>query len=227
MPLAELQQVRTIAKLGTRGKDVEALTRASFRYYEDWAGLALFERRGTARRESYETWDRARVKAIQKLEGLPQTGVIGPYTFGVLLDHMDSRSRALYLEYARSVKPKPAPLVEPNQGWSSLNRILWPAYSEGRRRGFFDLGTYNPRSRLPSGRPSDHAVLPAMAFDLGVSPATGWNNAKARAYAWWTSGRPEVEYTILGDRIWRGRSRVWGAYYNGGHLNHVHVSGWR
>lgn len=118
-------------------------------------------------------------------------------------------------------------LIKPNQGWSSLHKSLWEAYSNGRRRGLTDLGTYNPDSRLPSGAPSDHAVLPAYAFDLGIEPDTGWANLKARAYAIWTAGRPEVEYTILGNRIWRGRFKVWGTYYSGGHLNHVHVSGWR
>lgn len=227
MGTADIQQVRTISKVPTFGKDVEALTRAQFRYFEDWPGLAAFHARSDLVRRTYDPWDRDRTKAIQKIEGLPQTGAIGPYTFGVLLDHFDMRARALYLEYARSLKPKPAPLVEPNQGWGSLHRVLWPAYSEGRRRALSDLGTYNPDSLLPSGAPSDHAVLPAMAFDLGIEPDTGWQNLKARGYAIWTSGRGEVEYTILGNRIWSGRFRFWGRYRFGGHLNHVHVSGWR
>lgn len=224
--LADIAQVRTISKLGTTGADVEALTRASFRYFEDWAGLAAFDKQPARRKRRYDRWDRDRVKRIQKLEQLPQSGAIGPYTFGVLLDHMDIRARALYVQYARSVR-RPSRLVEPKQGWGSLNRILWPAYSEARRRyGFTDLGTYNSASKLPSGAPSDHAVLPAMAFDVGF-PGGGWANLKARAFAIWTAGRPEVEYTIVGDRIWSARWKVWGSYRYGGHLSHVHVSGWR
>lgn len=224
MPLEETPLIRTISRIGTYGKDVEALTRAQFRYFQDWDGLSGFSKRSTVQRRTYDPWDLQRTKRIQNIEKIPQTGTIGPRTYGVLLDSMDSLALSLMAEYAESVRPK---LIEPNQGWHSLHSSLWRAYSEGRHRGLLDYGTYNPASRLPSGRLSDHAVLPAYAFDLGFTPTTGWNNLKARAYAIWTAGRPEVEYTILGNRIWRGRFRVWGAYYNGGHLNHVHVSGWR
>jgi hypothetical protein len=97
----------------------------------------------------------------------------------------------------------------------------------GRHRfGLTDLGTYNPASRLPSGAPSDHAVHPAMAFDLGITPATGWANLKARAYVLWAAHQGEVEYVILGDRIYFGATS-WRRYTAGGHLNHVHVSGRR
>lgn len=224
MPVEETPLVRTVSRVGTYGKDVEALTRAQFRYLQNWDGLSRFSKQPLLQRRTYDPWDVQRTKQIQKLEGIDQTGTIGPRTYGVLLDSMDSLALQLMREYAESVAPK---LVEPRQGFHSLSPSLWQAFSEGRRRGLSDLGTYNPDSRLPSGRPSDHAVYPAMAFDLGIDPDTGWNNLKGRAYAIWTAGRPEVEYTILGNRIWRGRYRVWGSYYNGGHLNHVHVSGWR
>lgn len=226
MALGKLTLVRTIAKIGTSGADVEALTRASFRYLEDWAGLASFDKQPARRKRRYDRWDRDRVKRIQKLADLPQTGVIGPYTFGVLVDHMDIRARALYVQYARSVKPKPARLVEPQQGFGALHQVLWPAFSEGRRRGLTDLGVYNP-SAANKAMNSDHAVYPSFAFDLGFSPQTGWQHLKARAFAIWTAGRPEVRYTILGDRIYSSRYKVWGRYYRGGHLGHVHVSAWR
>lgn len=135
-----------------------------------------------------------------------------------------ARKRDLLL---RDLEPPVVQLVEPKQGFESLHRSLWQAFSEGRRRGLTDLGTYNPESQLPSGAPSDHAVYPAYAFDLGIDPDTGWANLKARAYAIWTAGRPEVEYVILGNRIWTSRTKFWGSYYNGGHMNHVHVSGHR
>lgn len=224
MPLEDVPLIRTISRVGTYGKDVEALTRAQFRYFQDWDGLSAFAKRSTIQRRTYDPWDLQRTKRIQNIEKIPQTGTIGPRTYGVLLDSMDSLALDLMRQYRDDIAPK---LVEPRQGFHSLSSTLWRAFSEGRHRGLSDLGTHNPASRLPSGRPSDHAVYPAMAFDLGIEPDTGWNNLKARAYAVWTSGRPEVEYTILGNRIWRGRYKVWGSYYSGGHLNHVHVSGWR
>ena len=222
--LEETPLVRTVGRIGTYGKDVEAITRAQFRYLGDWTGLSEFHERTALQRRTWDPWDRARMKRIQNIEKIPQTGTVGPRTYGVLLDHMDSLALKLMAEYADSVKPK---LIEPLQGFESLTSTLWDVFSAGRSRGLTDLGTFNQNSRLPSGRPSDHAVWPAFAFDLGIEPDTGWNNLKARAYAIWTAGRREVEYTILGNRIWRGRYKVWGDYWSGGHLNHVHVSGWR
>ena len=107
---------------------------------------------------------------------------------------------------------------------ASLHHSLWESYAEALRTpGLFSLGTYNPDSRLPSGLPSDHAVYPAYAFDIGFDPDTGWNNPVARAYAEKTAKRPEVEYVILGNRI--HINGAWKAYSGGGHLNHIHVSG--
>ena len=119
-------------------------------------------------------------------------------------------------------------MVEPKQGFDSLHRSLWEAYSIGRKApyNFTDLGTYNPSSRLPGGGISDHAVNPAYAFDLGFTPASGWANLSARDYSNKMAGRPEVEYVICGNRIW-SVSQGWHAYGSGGHENHVHVSGRR
>lgn len=116
-----------------------------------------------------------------------------------------------------------AALVEPKQGFASLERSLWPAYSLGRRLGLADRGTYNPSATLPEGGKSDHAYYPARAFDLGFLPPVGYLHPIARTFFEAMIGRPEVNYVILGDVLWsqaRGRRR----YTAGGHLDHVHVS---
>lgn len=115
-------------------------------------------------------------------------------------------------------------MIEPRQGWSSLDPSLHGLFSLGRTMGLSDLGTYNPSSRLPGGGVSDHARSPALAFDLGVTPAVGMAHPLGRTFFEAMVGRPEVNYVILGDTIWsrdKGRHR----YTAGGHLNHVHVSG--
>ena len=44
-------------------------------------------------------------------------------------------------QLAAAYKAKHGALVEPVQGFDSLAKILWLAYSMGRQRGFTDLGT--------------------------------------------------------------------------------------
>lgn len=136
--------------------------------------------------------------------------------------YFDAYGRWRYRLY-RPPAPKPK-LIAPLQGWASLDQRLWDHFSQGRLLGFSDLGTYNPASRLPSGAPSDHAVFPARAYDLGISPAIGYANPKARAYFNSLIGDPDIEYVILGDKIW-SRARGLHAYTSGGHQNHIHVSG--
>jgi len=70
-------------------------------------------------------------------------------------------------------------------------------------------------------------VYPAVAFDLGFTPYTGFDNDKARAYVLKVVQNPAVEYAILGDRIWTNDGRGWHTYSAGNHMNHVHVSGIR
>lgn len=155
---------------------------------------------------------------------------VGPFRqddLDSLWDKADRYARWVYRVWSA---PKPPPkLVEPNQGFHSLSRSLWTAYSLCRNSGsqFIDLGTYNPASNLPSGAPSDHSVYPACAFDIGIEPDTGWNNLKARALVIKLVRLPEVRYVILGNRIWTDWRKVWGAYHSGGHMNHIHVSGYR
>lgn len=214
-----------ILKLGvTSGKDIEGVTRAMLRYLDDGKNWRTFYASLPVVRRYYGPAKVNLAKRSAVKAGLPQYGVVGPQLETALrkAQAFDEKANQLLDEYAESIEPK---LVEPKQGWGSLHRSLWPAYSIGRRAGFSDLGTYNSLSRLPSGRPSDHAVYPAMAFDLGIDPDTGWNNIKARYYVQKIVRLVEVEYVILGNRIWVNRG--WGTYRFGGHLNHVHVSGKR
>lgn len=139
-----------------------------------------------------------------------------------LLRYFDGKAHDSYREYHPAPPPPPPPvLVEPNQGWNSLAKYLWDEYSAGRNAGMSDLGTYNPASRLPSGRPSDHAVYPARAFDLGFSP---YPNRVAYNFFKEMAGDPEINYVIYGSLIW-SRARGLHRYTSGGHYNHVHISG--
>jgi hypothetical protein len=206
-------------KRGNRGKDVEAAKRGVYRFLGT-GELTSLSKQPEFVRQFYGPFFVQHVKKAQKKLGLPQTGVFGPATQKKIMPYLD--------DYAKSLlRPKAAPkpkLVAPNQGYGSLTSRLWEAYSLGRNMGMSDLGTYNPASRLPSGRRSDHAYLPAKAFDLGISPDTGYQNPVARKFFHEMIGRPEVEYVILGNKIW---SRAGGLrnYSHGGHENHVHVSG--
>jgi hypothetical protein len=171
------------------------------------------------------------VSVLQRLAGIkPATGYMGQATLDLLWEHADAYSRWVYRTWKAPpppVTPAPETLIEPVQGFPSLHRSLHEAYSVGRRMGLSDLGTHNPASTLPSGAPSDHAVFPALAFDLGIEPDTGWENATARGFFMSMMGRAEVEYVILGDRIWSRPRSSEGIrrYTGGGHENHVHVSG--
>lgn len=139
-----------------------------------------------------------------------------------------------YAELLRRYRAKHRNLVEPRQGFESLDPSLWLAYSMGRKRGFTDLGTY-------ANKPGDHGYYPALAFDLGRRDRffnKGWNYIKARRLAklYVEHHRAlNIDYVILGMRIW---SR-WGATqkkwdeqngwhpYQGdrSHMFHIHVSG--
>lgn len=225
--------VRRIVRPGMRGLDVHAAKRAIARLLQDGRLTRLEGRRkgeteeqAERRRETFQPSYVADVKLAQLRAGLPMSGVIGPELEKFLHANGFYDARALELErrYADSLKPK---LVRPRQGWSSLHRSLWEVYSVGRSApySFSDLGTYNPASRLPSGRPSDHSVHPAVAFDLGIDPDLGWAHELGREYVLRVAREPEVEYVILGDRIVFGRTIR--RYSAGGHLNHIHVSGVR
>lgn len=173
------------------------------------------------------------ISVVQRFNDItPATGNMGQATLDALWQYADAYSKWVYRTWtAPEPKPIPPPPIEPTQGWASLHRSLHAAYSLGRGEGygFSDLGTYNPASKLPSGAPSDHALYPALAFDLGIDPDTGYSHPAARAYFHSMIGRPEVGYVILGDRIWSRARAAEGVrrYTGGGHMNHLHVSGVR
>lgn len=195
---------------GSTGKAVEAAKRGVARYRKD-----KYERLPSSR--IFGPFFTKKVKEFQKDKGILASGTVGPRTWKALDQYLDTRARELL------APPKPT-LVEPKQGFNSLHRSLWEAYSIGRNMGLTDLGTYNPASRLPGGGKSDHAQYPALAFDLGFSPQTGYGNFTARQFFLKMVDRPEVEYVILGNKIW-SKSRGLHQYTAGGHMNHVHVSG--
>lgn len=169
------------------------------------------------------------MKILQGANHIQQTGNMGAETFDLLWNsYADAYAKYAYrLWTAPKPKPIPPPEIVPIQGWSSLHSSLHQDFSLGRNMGLSDLGTYNENSNLPSGGPSDHAVWPSFAFDLGVEPDSGWNNDVGRSFFLTMMGKPEVEYVILGNRIWSRPRASEGirSYYGGGHDNHVHVSG--
>lgn len=190
-----------------RESGIEGALRSGNAYDIIWQGLAGY---------TGETWPNAPV--VRKYKA----AFDARYREGVLQAIRDAGAPDVPIPS----DPSSRNLVEPNQGFDSLHRNLWVPYSIGRSRpyNFTDLGTHNPASRLPGGGLSDHAINPARAFDLGITPATGWNNLLARQYVQSMANRDEIEYVILGNAIW-SRSRGWHAYTSGGHENHVHVSG--
>lgn len=209
----------------SRGRDVYVVKRALRKFaFVEGAGDDFLKPRTGGFDEVYNTRTADAVEQFQKWKKLDTDGIYGQRTHDALWPYFDLYGRWTY----RRFKP-PIPrteYVEPKQGFASLSRELWELFSIGRQDpySFSDLGTYNPASRLPSGAPSDHALLPAKAFDLGIRPTTGWDNQLARQYFWEAVGRPEVHYVILGNRIWSKEKGVH-SYTGGGHENHVHVSG--
>lgn len=211
-------------RVGTTGLDVEGCRRALIRYLQTGT-LAQFTAKPERERQTMDEWAIKHLELAQAKAGLPVDRVLGPKVETALraAGAFDAFADSLLIRYAQEqAEPN---LVEPRQGWNSLHRSLWPIYSFGRHAGLSDLGTHNPASRLPSGRPSDHAVLPAYACDLGIDPDTGWNHPAGRAVFMKAMADPGVEYVILGNRIGFRSSGSIRSYTSGGHLNHVHISG--
>lgn len=132
-----------------------------------------------------------------------------------------------YGELLARYRRKHGKLVEPRQGFESLDSSLWLAYSMGRRRGFTDLGTY-------ANKPGDHGIgPPCFAFDLGRKDRflfKGWDYIKARRLAklYWKHHRAlNIEYVILGMRVISRERPYWHALTTGdtSHMFHIHVSG--
>ena len=213
--------------LGSRGYDVEAAKRAVYRLLDNEAKWQGYLHQTKLGREWFGGFFRRDLILAQRQLTAGKEGTFDLETLRALEDAgaFDGTARALWLlQYA----PPPAqPLVEPKQGFRSLDSSLWEPYSVGRRLGLTDLGTYNSASRLPSGLPSDHAVYPAFAFDLGVTPQNGFDNPTGRRFFELMEKRAGIHYVILGDLIWsteKGRH----AYSDStSHAGHVHVSGIR
>jgi len=212
----------------TRGKDVEIVKSVLNRYESG----NFFPKPPAGYDDVYNAKTAEAIRIIQEGEAIwPHTGNTGQRTFDFLwenLFHAYDKWR-----YGRFTVPvvKPA-LIEPYQGFGSLDSSLWEIYTLGREMGLNDgpgyaSGTYNPGSTLPSGAPSDHAVgPPAFAFDLDIGPDTGFQNVPARNFFWAATHDPRVEYVILGYQIW-SQSQGLHSYGSGDHMNHVHVSGIR
>jgi peptidoglycan hydrolase-like protein with peptidoglycan-binding domain len=220
----------------SRGRDVRDFVKRTLNRLHAQMGVGenFFPKPPGGFDDVYNAKTQEAVKVFQMWVGIqPATGQFGQRTLDEMWAYADAYSKWVYrLWTAPKPKPLPPELIEPYQGWSSLHSSLHEAYSLGRHMGLKDgpglaSGTYNPNSRLPSGAKSDHALYPARAFDLDIAPDTGWQNDPARAFFYLMVGRPEVNYVILGDRIWSRERASEGVrlYSGGGHANHVHVSG--
>lgn len=231
---------RTLS-VGSYGKDVDAAKRVVYRALDQILGgqrLKAHMSKPLKVRRTFGPFFRSDVNKLRDELGFLRTGKFDKvllHAAGVR-GYPDALAVDLFNQYADEHKPVPKPpaLVEPKQGFNSLVRDLWADYTTGRNMGLSDLGTYNPTSKLPSGRYSDHATSrkdgrvgkPACAFDLGFSPAVGYSHPTARAFFHQMCGRPEIEYVILGTKIWSVDKGL--HYYGyGGHEGHVHVSGHR
>lgn len=209
--------MRTLEYGVTPGRDIYAHKRAIDRLLKD-GKLKDLESKPTSVQDTFQKEWTARVEKAQAKLGLKEDGSIGPVTHAALLPYFDAKAKKALDSYA---PPVPTGPVEPKQGWMSLDRSLWDEFSLGRNMGLSDLGTYNPNSVLPgSGRPSDHALHPALAFDLGGDHDT------LRAFFKRMVGRDTVGYVIFDNDIW-SQAKGLHAYSLGGHDTHVHVSGVR
>lgn len=204
---------------GDFGTDVEAVGRALCRA---GAGpkLAVYNALPTRVRRRWGWRKRRWLRAFKRTHNLADDAVYGKGAHAALEPFFDPWARELVRRYTPPIK-----LVEPRQGWGSLDRSLWELYAIAvGKYGMTDLGTYNPASRLPSGGISDHAKgPPALAFDVGIDPDIGMADPEGRAFFNLCSSDRRVEYVILGDRIgsFKFGSKPYGS---GGHLNHAHVS---
>lgn len=132
-----------------------------------------------------------------------------------------------YAELLTRYRKRHGKLVEPVQGFESLDRSLHLAYSMGRVRGFTDLGTY-------VDKPGDHGIgPPCFAFDLGRKDRffnKGWNYLKARRLAklyWREHEALSINYVILGRQLISRERPYWHPLTTGdtSHDFHIHVSG--
>ena len=132
-----------------------------------------------------------------------------------------------YAELLAAYRLKHGALVEPAQGWGSLERSLWLAYSIGRKRGYYDVGTY-------ADKPGDHGIgPPCFAFDLrrrGWVARVGWGWINARrlaAFYWRHHDALSINYVIRGRSVISRSVPRWHRLATGdtSHDWHIHVSG--
>lgn len=214
-------------KLGSKGKDVDGAARAMHRYLGVGSLKAHAAKPESVRRYFGPGKAALTVRARRKAGFATWKPWVDQKFWAFLVKSGAPDALAIDLMNAyRDALPPPKPkLVEPRQGFGSLHRSLWEAYSIARAEPWAtDLGTFNGASRLPSGRPSDHAVYPAMAFDIGGFSG-GSQNPKALALFHKLRVLPEVEYVLLGRLI--GTNDGTRPFYGGGHETHLHISGRR
>jgi len=138
-----------------------------------------------------------------------------------------------YSTLLAAYKNKHKRLVEPRQGFSSLRPGLWLAYSMGRKRGYYDVGTY-------ARKPGDHSwgdrngfPRQALAFDLRRKGwlgrwGWGWVNARRLARFYWKHHQAlNINYVIVGRKIISRSRPYWHPLTTGdtSHDWHIHVSG--
>ena len=123
-------------------------------------------------------------------------------------------------------------LIEPRQGFGSLDESLHLAYSIGRVRSFTDLGTYVAKALDHGGHPNPPPHPPAYAFDLGREDRflfRGWGYLKARRLAklyWRHHLALDIEYVILGRKQISRERPSWHPFTRDtSHLFHKPVSG--
>ena len=219
--------------VGSYGMDVDGVKRTVYRALDKADGgtrLKTHMAKPLTVRRTFGLFFRGDVNTLKAQDGWSTSGKVEPAFFNhcAKAGYPDALAIDLLNQYADEHKPPPpAPkYVEPKQGFQSLNRALWDEFTTGRNMGLTDLGTYNPASRLPSGLPSDHAVYPAVAFDLGFTPQIGYEHPVARKFFHLMAGAEGIHYVICGTKIWSTEKGLH-SYTSGGHEGHVHVSGHR
>lgn len=123
--------------------------------------------------------------------------------------------------------------VVPKQGIGSLSPSLDLAYSMGRKRGYYDVGTYARKAGDHSWGDRHGYPGMALAFDLrrkGWLGRWGWGyvNAQKLAQLYWDNHRAlNIEYVIVGREVISRSRPYWHPLTTGdtSHDWHIHVSG--
>jgi len=137
-----------------------------------------------------------------------------------------------YAQLLKQYKAKHGGFVRPTQGYNSLHRNLWLAYSMVAKRGYYDVGTY-------ANKPGDHSwgdrngsPGTALAFDMrrkGWLGRFGWGFRNARNTAQWLWDNHvalNIDYVIVGRQIISRQHPAWRPYTRDtSHDWHIHVSG--